>query len=50
MVRAARIGRDNLDDVLEPVVRTLLIRSMAGTMVAKLGVPREKNSVASLKT
>jgi hypothetical protein len=31
------------------VVRTLSMCSMAGITVARLGVPREKNIVASLK-
>jgi hypothetical protein len=50
MVRAARTARDNLDDESDDIVRTLSISSMAGMTVARLGVPREKNSVASLKT
>jgi hypothetical protein len=49
-MRAARIGTDNFDDESVDVVRTLSIRSIAGIMVARLGVPREKNNVASLKT
>jgi len=48
-VRAAQIARENLDDDSDDVVRTLLISSMAGTTVARLGVMREKNRVASLK-
>jgi hypothetical protein len=39
----------NLYGLSEPEVRTLLMWSMAGMMVARLGVPREKNKVASLK-
>jgi len=50
MVRAAQIARDNLDDESDDVVRTLSISSMAGMMVARLGVPQEKNNVTSLKT
>jgi hypothetical protein len=49
MVRAARIGRENLEDDSDDVVRTSLMCSMAGITVARLGVPREKNRVASLK-
>jgi hypothetical protein len=49
MVRAARIARQNLDDESDDVVRTLSMCSMAGITVARLGVPREKNIVASLK-
>ena len=49
MERAARIARENSDDDLDDVVRTLSMRSMAGMTVARLGVPREKNKVASLK-
>jgi len=48
-VRAAQIARENLDDDLDDVVRTLLMSSMAGTTVARLGVPQEKNKVVSLK-
>ena len=33
----------------DEVARTLSIRSIAGTTVARFGVPREKNNVASLK-
>ena len=43
------MARENLDDGDDDVVRTLLMRSMAGMTVARLGVPREKNNVASLK-
>jgi hypothetical protein len=50
IVRAAWIARDSLDDESDEVVRTLSISSMAGMMVARLGVLREKNRVASLKT
>jgi hypothetical protein len=50
MVSTAWIMTDNLDDDLDDAVRTLLIKSMAGMMVARLGVPQEKNNVASLKT
>jgi hypothetical protein len=49
MVGAAWIGRENLKDDLDDVVRTSLMCSMAGIMVARLGVPQEKNKVASLK-
>ena len=50
MVRAVRIAREKLDDVEDDVVRTFLMKSMAGMTVARLGVFREKNKVASLKT
>jgi hypothetical protein len=50
MVMAAWIARDSLDDNSDEVVRTLLMRSMAGMTVARLGVLCEKNSVVSLKT
>jgi hypothetical protein len=40
---------ENFNDGVDDEVRTLLIRFMAGMTVAKLGVPREKNKVASLK-
>jgi hypothetical protein len=43
------MGRENLDADFDDVVRTLSIRSMAGMTVARLGVSREKNKVASLK-
>ena len=49
-MRVAQIARDSLDDESDEVVRTLSIRSMAGMMVARLGVLREKNRVTSLKT
>ena len=48
-MRAAWIARENLDDDLDDVVRTSLMSSMAGMTVARLGVPQEKNKVASLK-
>ena len=50
MVRAAWTGRDNVDDESDDIMRTLLISSMAGMTVARLGVPQEKNNVMSLKT
>jgi len=49
MVRAARIAREKSDEKSDDAVRTLSMSSMAGRTVAKLGVPREKNNVASLK-
>jgi hypothetical protein len=48
-VRAAQIAREYLDGDMDDVVRTLSMRSMAGMMVARLGVPQEKNRVVSLK-
>jgi hypothetical protein len=50
MVSAARIAMDNLDNESDDVVRNWSINSMAGMTVARLGVPREKNNVVSLKT
>ena len=50
MVRVAQIASGCLENDSDDVVRTLSMSSMAGTTVARLGVPREKNSVASLKT
>ena len=49
-MRAVWIGTDNFDNESVDVVRTLSIRSIAGITVARLGVLREKNNVASLKT
>jgi len=45
MVRAVQIGRENLDDDLDDIVRALLIRSMAGIIVARLGVSQGKYSI-----
>ena len=45
-----RIARENLDDGLDEVVRTLSMTSMAGMTVARLGMSQEKNNVVSLKT
>ena len=50
MMRAARIASGHLENDSDDVVRTLSMSSMAGMTVARLGVPQEKNSVASLKT
>jgi hypothetical protein len=50
MVRAARMARESLDEESVDVLRTLSIWSIAGMTVARFGVPREKNVVASLKT
>jgi len=49
MVSAVQIAREYLCGDLDDVVRNLLMTSIAGTMVVRLGVPQEKNSVASLK-
>ena len=43
------MAREKLDDDDDDVVRTFLMKSMAGMTVARLGVLREKNKVASLK-
>jgi hypothetical protein len=42
--------REDLDKELVDVLRNFSIWSIAGRTVARLGVPREKNIVASLKT
>jgi len=49
MARVAQIAKEYLDDDSDDAVRTLSMMSMAGMMVARLGVPQEKNNVASLK-
>jgi len=49
MVRAAWIVRQKLDNESDDLVRTPSMCSMAGMTVPRLGVPQEKNIVASLK-
>ena len=43
------MGASNLEQSRESVVSVLLMMSITGMMVAKLGVKHEKNSVASLR-
>jgi len=45
----AQIAREYLDDNLDAVVSVLLMRSMVGMTVARLGVSQEKKRVTSLK-
>jgi len=47
--RVAQIARQNFCEVSDVVAIMLSITSMAGITIARFGVPREKNSVASLK-
>jgi hypothetical protein len=50
MMRVAQIARENLDEESVDTLRTLSIWFIAGRTVARLGMPQEKNIVASLKT
>lgn len=47
---AARMGTENLYGLSDGDARTLSMWSIAGIMEGRLGVPREKKRVASLKT